>query len=130
MPTVSVIRVKEALQEVLDPCSVGRGVPAGLVDMGMVKAVEVGSTPDGHAVVAVELRITSPACTFQPYFEREVRPHVPDAWMDRTKDKIGYEINFNRHFYAFNRPRRLQEIDADLKLAEDRFVRLLTEVTA
>jgi len=76
MPTVSVIRVKEALQEVLDPCSVGRGVPAGLVDMGMVKAVEVGSTPDGHAVVAVELRITSPACTFQPYFEREVRERL------------------------------------------------------
>lgn len=76
MPTVSVIRVKEALQEVLDPCSVGRGVPAGLVDMGMVKAVEVGSAPDGHAVVAVELRITSPACTFQPYFEREVRERL------------------------------------------------------
>jgi type I restriction enzyme M protein len=34
------------------------------------------------------------------YFQREVLPHVPDAWMDRTKDKIGYEINFNRHFYA------------------------------
>jgi hypothetical protein len=33
------------------------------------------------------------------YFEREVRPHVPDAWMDRSKDKVGYEINFNRHFY-------------------------------
>ena len=33
------------------------------------------------------------------YFEREVRPHVPDAWMDRAKDKVGYEINFNRHFY-------------------------------
>jgi Type I restriction-modification system methyltransferase subunit len=64
------------------------------------------------------------------YFEREVLPHLPDAWMDRSKDKVGYEINFNRHFYAFNRPRRLQEIDADLKLAEDRFVRLLTEVTA
>ena len=35
------------------------------------------------------------------YFEREVRPHVPDAWMDRSKDKVGYEINFNRHFYKY-----------------------------
>jgi metal-sulfur cluster biosynthetic enzyme len=76
MPTVSVIRVKEALQQVLDPCSVGRGVPAGLVDMGMVKTVEVSSAPTGPAVVAVELRITSPACTFQPYFEREVRERL------------------------------------------------------
>jgi hypothetical protein len=31
------------------------------------------------------------------YFSREVLPHVPDAWMDRSKDKVGYEINFNLH---------------------------------
>ena len=35
------------------------------------------------------------------YFEREVRPHVPDAWMDRRRDKVGYAINFNRHFYKY-----------------------------
>ena len=49
------------------------------------------------------------------YFEREVRPHVPDAWMDRSKDKVGYEINFNRHFYKYTPPRPLEEIDAELK---------------
>ena len=63
------------------------------------------------------------------YFDREVRPHVPDAWMDRSKDKTGYEINFNRHFYQYTPPRPLEEIDADLKLAEDEIVRLLLEVT-
>ena len=52
------------------------------------------------------------------YFEREVRPHVPDAWMDRTKDKAGYEVNFNLHFYKYTPPRPLEEIDADLKNAE------------
>ena len=52
------------------------------------------------------------------YFEREVRPHVPDAWMDRTRDKTGYEINFNRHFYTYTPPRPLEVIDADLKQAE------------
>ena len=62
------------------------------------------------------------------YFEREVRPHVPDAWMDRAKDKIGYEINFNRHFYEYTPPRPLEEIDGDLKKAEERIVRLLREV--
>jgi type I restriction enzyme M protein len=63
------------------------------------------------------------------YFEREVRPHIPDAWMDRSKDKVGYEINFNRHFYRYSPPRPLDEIDTDLKQAEEEIVRLLREVT-
>jgi type I restriction enzyme M protein len=64
------------------------------------------------------------------YFRREVLPHVPDAWMDRERDKVGYEINFNRHFYRYTPPRPLEEIDADLKAAEERIVRLLKVVTA
>jgi type I restriction enzyme M protein len=63
------------------------------------------------------------------YFEREVRPHVPEAWMNRSKDKVGYEINFNRHFYKYTTPRPLEEIDADLKGAEEEILRLLSEVT-
>jgi type I restriction enzyme M protein len=63
------------------------------------------------------------------YFEREVRPHVPDAWMDRRKDKVGYEINFNRYFYKYMPPRPLEEIDAELKQAEEEILRLLREVT-
>ena len=62
------------------------------------------------------------------YFAREVRPHVPDAWMDRAKDKAGCEINFNRHFHTYTPPRPLAEIDADLKRAEEEIVRLLREV--
>lgn len=63
------------------------------------------------------------------YFEREVKPHVKDAWIDHEKTKVGYEINFNRHFYRFTPPRPLAEIDADLKRAEEEIVRLLREVT-
>ena len=63
------------------------------------------------------------------YFEREVRPHVPDAWLDRAKDRVGYEINFNRHFYKYTLPRPLEVIDAELKEAKERIVRLLGEVT-
>lgn len=63
------------------------------------------------------------------YFRREVLPHVPDAWMDRSKDKVGYEINFNRHFYCYTPPRPLETIDAELKKAEDEILRLLKEVT-
>jgi type I restriction enzyme M protein len=65
----------------------------------------------------------------QAYFRREVLPHVPDAWMDRTKDKVGYEINFNRYFQRLTPLRPLEEIDADLKRAEDQIMRLLKEVT-
>lgn len=50
--------------------------------------------------------------------------------MDRSKDKVGYEINFNRHFYRYTPPRPLEEIDAELKQAEDQIVRLLRAVTA
>ena len=62
------------------------------------------------------------------YFEHEVRPHVPDAWMDRDKDRVGYEISFNRHFYKYTPPRPLDAIDADLRDAEEDIVRLLREV--
>lgn len=65
----------------------------------------------------------------EAYFDREVRPHVPDAWMDRGKDKVGYEINFNRYFYVFASTRTLAEIDADLQQAEHHVIRLLREVT-
>ena len=66
----------------------------------------------------------------EDYFRSEVLPHVPEAWMDRDKDKIGYEINFNRHFYRFVPPRPLDEIDHDLRKSEVEIVRLLREVTA
>ena len=63
------------------------------------------------------------------YFAREVQPHVPDVWMDRSKDRVGYEINFNRHFYKYTTPRPLEVIDADLNKAEEEILRLLREVT-
>ena len=62
------------------------------------------------------------------YFGREVSPHVPDAWIDRDKDRIGYEITFNRHFYKYTPPRPLVEIDADLEQAEKEILRLMRQV--
>ena len=67
------------------------------------------------------------------YFEREVLPHVPDAWIDESyrdhKDKqigrVGYEIPFNRHFYVFKPPRPLAEIDNDLKVVTDRILAMI-----
>ncbi|WP_371799359.1 type I restriction-modification system subunit M [Streptomyces sp. NBC_01707] len=63
------------------------------------------------------------------YLKREVLPHVPDAWIDHTKTKIGYEIPFTRHFYVYKPPRPLAEIDAELKSLEAEIQQLLGEVT-
>ncbi|MDD5679597.1 MAG: N-6 DNA methylase, partial [Kiritimatiellae bacterium] len=63
------------------------------------------------------------------YFKREVLPHVPDAWIDEDKTKIGYEIPFTRHFYKYTPPRPLEEIEADIKEVETEIIRMINEVT-
>ena len=62
------------------------------------------------------------------YMKREILPYVPDAWVDESKTKIGYEINFNRHFYKYTPPRPLDEIEAYLKTIEKEIVDMLAEV--
>ncbi|MES9899497.1 MAG: class I SAM-dependent DNA methyltransferase [Sedimenticola sp.] len=72
----------------------------------------------------------------EAYFAKEVQPHVPDAWIDAGKkdDKdqeigiVGYEIPFNRHFYVYQPPRALEEIDAELDLVSGEIMELLREV--
>ena len=64
------------------------------------------------------------------YFKREVLPHVPDAWIDESKTKVGYEIPLNRHFYRYEPPRPLEEIEGDIKTLEGEILALLKEVTA
>jgi type I restriction enzyme M protein len=62
------------------------------------------------------------------YFQREVLPHAPDAWIDEAKSKVGYEIPFNRHFYVFEPPRSLQVIDDELKGVTASIMRMLGEL--
>ncbi|MCK3849090.1 class I SAM-dependent DNA methyltransferase [Pseudomonas sp. W2Jun17] len=72
------------------------------------------------------------------YFEREVRPHVKDAWIDESKTDaqdgevgvVGFEIPFNRHFYVFQPPRPLEEIDRDLKACTDRIKQMIEGLSA
>lgn len=59
------------------------------------------------------------------YMKREVLPHVPDAWVEESKTRIGYEINFNRYFYKYVPPRPLEEIEADLRKIEAEIAQLL-----
>lgn len=62
------------------------------------------------------------------YFKREVLPHVSDAWMDRSKDKVGYEINFTKEFYKYKPLRSLEEIRKDILALEKETEGLLSEV--
>ena len=64
------------------------------------------------------------------YFKREVLPHAPDAWIDDSKTKVGYEIPFNRHFYVFEPPRPLAAIDAELKRSTDKILAMIKGLTA
>ncbi|HFQ5435381.1 TPA: N-6 DNA methylase [Vibrio vulnificus] len=74
--------------------------------------------------------------TVADYFAREVLPHVPNAWIDESKTDpkdgevgiVGYEIPFNRHFYVYEPPRALEEIDADLDAVSAEIMQLLQEV--
>ena len=93
-------------------------------DVPLTKETALGS--GANAVNAVN----------EAYFHREVAPHVPDAWIDKDKtdDKdeqvgiVGYEIPFNRHFYEYEPPRPLQEIDAELDELSGEIMEMLQEV--
>ena len=65
----------------------------------------------------------------ETYFKREVLPHAPDAWIDHEKTQVGYEIPFNRHFYVFQPPRPLSEIDAELKACTDKILTMIGGLT-
>ena len=75
--------------------------------------------------------------TVEDFFEREVLPHVPDAWIDESKRDpkdgqvgvVGYEINFNRHFYRYTPPRPLEDIEHDIQVIEEDIMRMLGEMT-
>ena len=73
----------------------------------------------------------------ESFFEREIKPHVPDAWIDtKRRDPqdgkvglVGYEINFNRYFYEYRPPRPLEEIEADIQQVESEILAMLQDMT-
>ena len=67
--------------------------------------------------------------SIEAYVAREVLPHVPDAWIDKRKTKVGYEIPLNRLFFQYEPPRPLDVIEADIKDLERDIVKLLAEIT-
>ncbi len=104
------------------------------------ESAEICRDRDGEPEPDPELRDTESVPlseTVEAFFEREVKPHVPDAWIDTSKRDekdgkvgiVGYEINFNRYFYKYTPPRPLEEIEAEIRDIEKDIVRMLAEVT-
>ena len=96
-------------------------------------AGEVQRDEDGSPSPDPDLRDYENVCldeNIDAYFEREVRPDVPDAWIDHGKTKTGYEIPFTRHFHVYTPTRPLAEIDAELRDLEAQIQALLGDMTA
>ena len=96
---------------------------------------------DGKPEPDTELRDTENVPLLEDikeYFNREVKPHVPDAWIntdvmdlkDGKTGKVGYEINFNRYFYKYTPPRPLEEIEAEILVLEKETEGLLQEIVS
>ncbi len=79
--------------------------------------------------VSFRLRGAAYQAAVDEHVEREVHPYVPDAWVDHSKTKVGYEIPVTRHFFRDVPPRPLAEIDAEIKQLEQEIQELLREVT-
>jgi type I restriction enzyme M protein len=95
-------------------------------------SAEICRDRDGNPEPDADLRDTESVPlkeSIAAYFKREVLPHVPDAWIDESKTKVGYEVPLNRHFYEYEPPRPLEVIEADIKTLEGEIVKLLAEVT-
>jgi len=111
-------------------------LPAGLVKtiratLGVRDENAEPVTDDGQPVPDSELRDYENVPLkddIDEYFRREVLPHVPDAWMDRSKDKVGYEISFTKYFYEYTPLRSTAEIAAELLKLDEETENLLREI--
>lgn len=110
-------------------CREKDGIPEPDPDLRDTESVPLTNDPDPADEQGVPASVRA-------FFDREVKPHVPDAWIDTTrrdpKDAlvgiIGYEINFNRYFCKYTPPRPLEEIEADIRAIEQDIMRMLEEM--
>lgn len=124
-------------QRIKLPVPIRKAILSALSDRD--ETAEVCRDKDGNPEPDPELRDTENVPLsedVETFFEREVAPHVPDAWInagirdhkDGQVGKVGYETNFNRYFYICEPPRPLEEIDADIKKLEREILEVLSEV--
>ena len=134
-----VARDREAFVEVLRGAEADASVKLSAPERKAVLAALAERDPDaevcrdrrGNPEPDTELRDTETVPLSEDvgaYIAREVLPHVPDAWVDESKTKVGYEIPLNRHFYVYEPPRPLEEIESDLQALEQEIAGLLSDV--
>ena len=134
-----VVRDREAFVEVLRGVETAAGVKLAAPERKAVLSALGERDPDaevcrdrrGNPEPDTELRDTETvplSDDIDAYIAREVLPHVPDAWVDASKTKVGYEIPLNRHFYVYEPPRPLEEIESDLQALEQEIAGLLSDV--
>ena len=134
-----VMRDREAFVEVLRGAEAAAGVKLAAAERKAVLSALGDRDPDaevcrdrrGNPEPDTELRDTETVPLSEDvdaYIAREVLPHVPDAWVDGSKTKVGYEIPLNRHFYVYEPPRPLEEIESDLQVLEQEIAGLLSDV--
>ena len=145
----TVVRDRKRFEDILDdaakcaeiklPAPVQKAILNALAERDETAAI--CTDKDGRPEPDPELRDTERVPLMEDvnaFFEREVKPHVSDAWIDESKrdDKdgevgiVGYEINFNRYFYRYSPPRPLEDIEVEIQGIEADIVRMLREVTA
>jgi type I restriction enzyme M protein len=123
---------------IMMPATAGKAILSALSERD--ETAEICRDEEGRPEPDPELRDTESVPlseTVEAFFEREVKPHVPDAWIDvnRCDPKdgkigvVGYEINFNRYFYRYTPPRPLEKIEADIREIEKDILGMLSEVT-
>ena len=134
-----VLRDREAFVDVLRGAEAAAGVKLTAPERKVVLSAlgerdpqaEVCRDSKGNPEPDTELRDTETVPLSEDidaYIAREVLPHVPDAWVDESKTKVGYEIPLNRHFYVYEPPRPLEEIESDLQALEQEIAGLLSDV--
>ena len=137
--TGEVVRDREAFVEVLRGAEAAASVKLSAAERKAVLSAlserdagaEVCRDRHGKPEPDTELRDTETVPLGEDvdaYIASEVLPHVPDAWVDERKTKIGYELPLNRHFYVYEPPRPLDKIEADLQALEHEITDLLTDV--
>ena len=145
----TVVKDRKAFEDILDDASkraemklsapVRKAILNALAERDETAAI--CTDKDGKPEPDPELRDTERvplAEEVNAFFEHEVKPHLPDAWIDDSKRDardgevgiVGYEINFNRYFYRHSPPRPLADIESDIQDIEADIVRMLREVTA
>ena len=132
----AILNALSAQDETADICLNSKGIPeadSNLRDTELVPLSTNISLPlpieyDAKADNTQLVELVKDAC--EDYLEKEVKPHIPDAWIDYSKTKVGYEIPLNRHFYVYKPPRDLREIESDIKVLEQDIIKMLSNITS